>query len=62
MTARFFVDTNVLLLPVADLVGRLNRMLRGRANYFRLGRVRPAYGLVDRYVCRWASSRRPSCV
>ena len=38
-------------LDAEDVVGRLNRLLQGWANYFRLGPVRRAYGLVDRYVC-----------
>jgi len=32
------------------MVGRLNRKLRGWANYFKLGLVSPAYRHVDRYV------------
>jgi hypothetical protein len=32
-------------------VKRLNRQLIGWANYFRLGRVSAAYGVVDRHVC-----------
>jgi RNA-directed DNA polymerase len=40
-----------------DLVRRLNRKLRGWANYFRLGSVSKAYSHVDRYVeerlCQW---------
>ena len=38
-------------LDSGELVGRLNRMLQGWANYFCLGPVGPAYNLVDRYVC-----------
>ena len=33
-----------------EIVGRLNRQLRGWANYFKLGPVSPAYRLVDRHV------------
>lgn len=33
-----------------ELVGRLNRKLRGWSNYFKLGPVSPAYRAVDRYV------------
>ena len=34
------------------VVGRLNRLLNGWANYFILGQVRPAYATVDRHVTR----------
>jgi RNA-directed DNA polymerase len=34
-----------------EMVGRLNRMLRGWANYFTLGAVSAAYRTVDRHVC-----------
>jgi hypothetical protein len=33
-----------------EMVGRLNRKMRGWANYFKLGPVSPAYRIVDRYV------------
>ena len=39
-----------LLLDEAKVVGRLNRKLRGWANYFKLGPVSKAYGAVDHYV------------
>lgn len=46
-----------LWLEPEELVGRLNRKLRGWANYFRLGSVSKAYRHVDRYVearlCHW---------
>jgi group II intron reverse transcriptase/maturase len=37
-------------LDAEEMVGRLNRKLRGWANYFRLGPVSPAYRAVDRHV------------
>ena len=33
------------------MVDRLNRMLRGWADYFRLGAVSAAYQIVDSHVC-----------
>ena len=39
-------------LDVSDRVVRLNRLLVGWANYFRLGSVRHWYSIVDRYVAR----------
>jgi len=33
-----------------EIVGRLNRKMRGWANYFKLGPVSPAYRIVDRYA------------
>jgi RNA-directed DNA polymerase len=48
---------NSLWLEPDELIGRLNRQLRGWANYFRLGTVTKAYRHVDRYVeerlCHW---------
>ena len=44
-TARRF-----LLLEPEELVRRLNRQLRGWANYFRVGPVSKAYRAVDRHV------------
>ena len=38
-------------LDPEELVGRLNRILRGWANYFCLGAVSAAYSIVDRHVC-----------
>jgi group II intron reverse transcriptase/maturase len=40
-----------LFLDPDDLVGRLNRMLRGWANYFRQGAVGAAYRIVDTHAC-----------
>jgi RNA-directed DNA polymerase len=39
-----------LLMAPEEIVARLNRQLRGWANYFRLGPVSRAYRAVDRYV------------
>jgi RNA-directed DNA polymerase len=36
----------------SELVGRLNRLLAGWANYFRVGNVTPAYRKVDLHVCK----------
>lgn len=41
-----------LLLDVEDRVARLNRLLRGWANYFYLGSVSQAYNTVDHHACR----------
>jgi RNA-directed DNA polymerase len=41
-----------LLLDAGEVVGRLNRKLRGWANYFHLGPVSSAYRAVDRHVTR----------
>jgi hypothetical protein len=38
-------------LDPEEMVGRLNRMLRGWANYFSLGTVSAAYRIVDSHVC-----------
>jgi RNA-directed DNA polymerase len=38
-------------LDPAELVRRLNRILRGWANYFRLGAVSAAYSIVDCHAC-----------
>ena len=38
------------LLDAEEVVGRLNRKLRGWANYFRVGPVSKAYAAVDRHV------------
>lgn len=40
------------LLSVGELVGHLNRMLVGWANYFCLGPVSQAYRAIDQHVCR----------
>ena len=38
------------LLEVPDLVGRINRKLRGWSNYFRIGTVHKAYRSIDGHV------------
>jgi RNA-directed DNA polymerase len=38
-------------LDPREMVARFNRMLRGWANYFCLGAVRAAYGIVDNHAC-----------
>jgi RNA-directed DNA polymerase len=43
-------DRKMCFLDEADMVNRLNRMLRGWANYFCLGPVSKAYGNIDRYT------------
>ena len=45
-------DRQTSLLDAADVVDRLNWMLRGWANYFCLGPVSKAYSTVDRYTNR----------
>jgi RNA-directed DNA polymerase len=40
-----------MFLDPAEMVGRLNRMLRGWANYFCRGAVVAAYRIVDSHVC-----------
>jgi RNA-directed DNA polymerase len=40
-----------LFLDPAEMVARLNRMLRGWANYFCVGAVRAAYRVVDTHAC-----------
>ncbi len=50
-----------LMLAPSDRVGRLNRLLRGWANYFSLGPVSKAYRAVDahaRYRLRWWLCRK----
>jgi Group II intron, maturase-specific domain len=41
---------NKLLLDVEEIVGKLNQMLRGWANYFHLGPVSKAYRAVDQHT------------
>jgi hypothetical protein len=43
-------DRRTRQLSEEEMVGRLNRKLRGWANYFWLGQVSPAYRHIDRYV------------
>ncbi len=38
--------------PAEEVVGRLNRMVSGWANYFTLGQVSPAYAAVDTYAAQ----------
>ena len=38
--------------PAEEVVGRLNRMISGWANYFTLGQVGPAYAAVDTYAAQ----------
>ena len=38
--------------PRPDLIGELNRHLRGWANYFRVGYSRPAFRKINSYVCQ----------
>jgi RNA-directed DNA polymerase len=40
-----------LFLDPTEVVDRLNRMLRGWANYFSLGAVSAAYSIVDNHAC-----------
>jgi hypothetical protein len=40
------------LLEPERVVGRLNRLLTGWANYFTLGQVSPAYAAIDRHATR----------
>jgi RNA-directed DNA polymerase len=50
-----------LFLDPQAMVGRLNRLLRGWANYFCLGAVSAAYSVVDSHVCfrlrQWLGGR-----
>ena len=39
-------------LEAEEVVGRLNRMISGWANYFDLGQVNPAYAAVDQHTIR----------
>jgi group II intron reverse transcriptase/maturase len=58
---RELTDCRYLRADVGDRVVRLNRVLRGWSNYFRLGTVSPAYGAVNRHSChrlrRWLCSK-----
>jgi len=58
---RELTDCRYLRADVEDRVVRLNRVLRGWSNYFRLGTVSPAYGAVNRHSChrlrRWLCSK-----
>ena len=39
-------------MDAEEVVGRLNRMISGWANYFNLGQTSPAYAIVDRHAIR----------
>jgi RNA-directed DNA polymerase len=58
---RELTDCRYLQADVEDRIGRLNRVLRGWSNYFRLGTVSPAYGALNRHSChrlrRWLCSK-----
>ena len=58
---RELTDCRYLRADVEDRVVRLNRVLRGWSNYFRLGTVSPAYGAVNRHGChrlrRWLCTK-----
>jgi RNA-directed DNA polymerase len=41
---------NTTLVDAEEIVGKLNQMLRGWANYFRLGPVSKAYRAVDQHT------------
>jgi RNA-directed DNA polymerase len=45
MTAR-----RTMLLDVEEQIGRINRNLRGWSNYFRIGTISKAYGVVNSHV------------
>ena len=40
------------VLELEVIVGRLNQLITGRANYFCLGQVSPVYAAVDRHTTR----------
>ena len=58
---RELTDCRYLRADVEDRVGRLNRVLRGWSNYFRLGAVSRAYGALNRHSChrlrRWLCAK-----
>ena len=45
-------DRSLGWLEAEEVVGRLNRMISGWANYFNLGQVTPAYRAVDQHAVR----------
>lgn len=49
-TIRAMTGRNMVWADVEDRITRLNRLLNGWANYFRLGSVSKAYLLVDKYA------------
>jgi len=51
-TLRAMTAARFGLVPVATLIGRLNRHLKGWANYYRLGHPRAAFRKVNDYIRR----------
>ena len=49
-SVRLVTESKMTGLQAELIVKRLNQMLEGWANYFRLGQVSPAYQAIDRYT------------